>query len=91
MTCERVSIPGGGAAIVCSSHRRERCACGRVATRLCDWQVLTKKSGTCDKALCSRCTTSPARGKDLCATHVAAYAEWRAKRPIPQLQLELLT
>ncbi|KKI17474.1 hypothetical protein [Sphingomonas sp. Ag1] len=87
MTCEVVPIPGGGTAIVCSSHRRQRCACGKPATRLCDWKVPTKKSGTCDKPLCASCTTSPTRGKDLCAKHVTAYADWQAQR-VPELPLE---
>jgi hypothetical protein len=80
MTCEHVHLPDGSAAIVCSSHSRQRCACGRRATQLCDWKVPGKKSGTCDAPLCSRCTTSPAPDKDLCAKHVQAFAEWRAAR-----------
>jgi hypothetical protein len=87
MTCDFVEIPGGGRAIVCSSRRRQRCACGKVATRLCDWKVATNRSGTCDAPLCPSCTTSPARGKDLCAKHVAAYAEWSAARS-PKLPLK---
>lgn len=82
MTCERVTMPDGGAAIVCSSGRRKRCACGRVATLACDWKVPTRKSGTCDAPICSRCTTSPAPEKDLCPKHAAAYAEWKARRDL---------
>lgn len=86
MTCDVVPMPGGGNAIICYSPGRQRCACGKPATRLCDWKVPTKKSGTCDKPLCPSCTTSPTRGKDLCAAHVTAYADWQAQR-VPELAL----
>lgn len=73
-------MPGGGIAIVCTSRRRQRCACGRVATRLCDWRVQTKRSGTCDAPICPRCKTTPARDKDLCPKHALAYEDWKAHR-----------
>lgn len=75
MTCERVSLPGGATAIVCGPTRR--CKCGRRMTLECDWKVPTRKSGTCDAALCDRCTTSPAPEKDLCPKHAA---EWEARK-----------
>jgi hypothetical protein len=79
MPCRRIPMPGGGAAIVCGPRRRvKRCACGNPHTALCDWKVKTKKSGTCDKALCAECTTVPAPGKDLCPKHAA---EWEARKP----------
>lgn len=87
MTCDVVPIPGGGTAIVCSSRRRQRCACGQPATRLCDWRVPEKKGGTCDAPLCTRCRKSPATGKDLCPTHAAAFTTWQAQRT-PQLPFE---
>jgi len=80
MTCERVELPGGQVAIVCSSHRRARCACGRPAPLLCDWKVAGNASGTCDAPLCDRCGTSPAPGKDLCPEHARAFAAWEAGR-----------
>lgn len=79
MICERVTLPNGAAAIVCSSRKRQRCACGRPATLLCDWKV-PGKSGTCDAPICTACATSPAPGKDLCAVHARTFAEWRAAR-----------
>lgn len=79
MTCERVILPDGTAAIVCSGRRRKRCACGRPATRLCDWK-LRSRSGTCDTPLCAACTASPAPDKDLCPAHAAAWAERQARR-----------
>lgn len=84
--CERVLLPGGGFAIVCGGHARERCACGRRATRLCDSKVPGKKSGTCDAPVCARCGTSPAPGKDLCARHGAAFNVWQTERQ-PRLPL----
>lgn len=75
MTCEHVRI-GGVAAIVCGPT--ERCRCGRRATRLCDWKVPAKKSGTCDAPLCERCAVVPAPGKDLCARHAAELRSMRS-------------
>jgi|UPI000689E282 hypothetical protein len=80
MTCDRVSLPGGGSAIICSSRTRQRCACGRPATLLCDWKVPTRKSGTCDAPVCARCAYQPAPGKDLCPEHRGAFEHWRAAR-----------
>jgi hypothetical protein len=78
MTCDRVSMPTGGTAIVCTQTRR--CKCGHRATLLCDWKVPGKKSGTCDAPLCDRCTTSPMEGKDLCPKHAEAFEAWRVGR-----------
>lgn len=76
MACEHVSLPGGGTAIVCGTTRRQRCACGRAATLLCDWKVPGKR-GTCSAPICARCTLSPAPEKDLCPTHATAFHEWK--------------
>jgi hypothetical protein len=81
MACESVTLPGGTRAIVCGTRRRQRCACGAVATKLCDWKAATK-SGTCDAPLCARCSTAPAPDKDLCLTHAIAFDEWKARRAI---------
>lgn len=72
MPCQRVLLPGGGHAIVCGPTKR--CKCGNKATRLCDWKVPTKKSGTCDRGLCAKCTSVPAPDKDLCKEHAAEWA-----------------
>lgn len=77
MACQHVNMPGGGAAIVCGARKRQRCACGRNATLLCDWIV---PGGTCDEPLCRWCTTSPAPEKDLCPAHLRAYRAWQAQR-----------
>lgn len=77
MPCNTVKLPTGETAIVCTSRRRQRCACGRPATKLCDWKVKERASGTCDRPLCSACTHVPAPDKDLCPRHAA---EWRSRR-----------
>lgn len=78
MNCQPVKLPNGGSAILCGTKRR--CKCGRRATLLCDWKVPTKKSGTCDAPICTRCTTSPAPDKDLCPKHAAEFETWKAGR-----------
>lgn len=80
MACEWVDLPGGGRAIVCGQRGKKCRSCKRRATLECDWKVPERKSGTCDEAICARCATSPAPGKDLCPTHAAAYKEWLAKK-----------
>lgn len=78
MTCHHVTLPNGARAIVCTATNR--CQCGRKAELQCDWKVPSRKSGTCDKWICDRCTTSPAPNKDLCKKHAAEYETWKAKR-----------
>jgi hypothetical protein len=78
MTCETHVLPGGVRAIVCGPKRR--CKCGRRATLECDWKVPSRKSGTCDRPICDRCTTSPAPDKDLCPAHAAEFKAWQAAR-----------
>lgn len=80
MRCSYVKVPGGGVAMVCSQRGpRRRCQCGRGADLLCDWKVPGKRSGTCDKPICSRCTTSPAPDKDLCPKHATEWAARKAR------------
>ena len=80
MPCEVVTMPTGGRAIICSTGRRKRCACGRPAPFLCDWKVPARRSGTCDAPLCATCATSPAEEKHLCLAHAQAYEQWKAAR-----------
>lgn len=79
MGCERVQVPGGGSAIICGVRHR-KCRCGRRATLECDWKVPGRRSGTCDRPLCPRCSFSPAPGKDLCLDHREAFEQWKASR-----------
>lgn len=80
MVCEVITLDGGTRAIVCSSRKRQRCACGRVATLACDWKVPGRRSGTCDAPICRTCAMSPAPEKDLCREHAPAFDQWRAAR-----------
>lgn len=68
----------GMTGIACYSRGpRKLCACGKPAPLLCDWKVPTKRSGTCDRPICTTCSHKPAAGKDLCPEHAA---EWRARQ-----------
>lgn len=80
MTCTVVTLPTGERAIVCTTTRRRRCACGRQAPLLCDWKVPARTSGTCDRPICRTCSTSPAEGKDLCPDHARSWEDWKAER-----------
>lgn len=83
MTCETVTMPNGGKAIVCGTRGRRPikcCACGRAGNLLCDWKVPSRKSGTCDAPICIGCATSPAPDKDLCPGHALEFEAWQAKR-----------
>jgi hypothetical protein len=80
MPCASVTFPDGTAAIVCTSGRRKRCACGARATRECDWKMPERRSGTCDTPLCANCSTVPAPEKDLCPTHAAAFRTWSERQ-----------
>lgn len=54
MTCEFISLPGGGTAVVCSDRKRIRCAyCEAWSTKLCDGPPPAgSRKKTCDKPLC---------------------------------------
>lgn len=84
MPCHGIRLESGQTAIVCTGRRkRQKCVkCGRPADLLCDWRVplSVRKTGTCDKPICGRCTVSPAKDKDLCPDHAAEWANWKAAR-----------
>lgn len=82
MPCTPFNVPGVGTGIVCTRGKPKRCKCGAVATRLCDWKVPGKKSGTCDEPLCANCASEPAPGKDLCPTHAAEWKERLERRAV---------
>lgn len=77
MACKTVVLTNGTRAIVCGPRqRRKPCSeCGKPADLLCDWKVKSRKSGTCDKPICTECTFSPAPDKDLCPAHQAEFLE----------------
>lgn len=86
MPCETVVLPGGQRAIVCTGRRKVKpcgCGCGRAGTQECDWIVSRpegKPAKTCDRPICSSCSTSPAAGKDLCPEHTEAWKAWLSNR-----------
>ena len=85
MTCEHIVIDGVVAIV---NHRNKHklgcCVCRRFGDRLCDWKLPNGK--TCDRTLCDEHTSQPAKNKDLCPEHAAAWAEHPANK---QASLEL--
>jgi hypothetical protein len=81
MTCDRVKLPGGGMAIVCSRSRRTpRCRwCTTTpGTFQCDWKL--GKGKTCDKYICAQHAQEVAPDKHLCPEHQKAYKAWLDRR-----------
>jgi hypothetical protein len=77
MTCHVVKA-GGVMAIVCTSGRTMRCACGGPGALLCDWKL--GKGKTCDTPMCQGCAKEVAPEKHLCRAHQADYAKWLEKK-----------
>lgn len=73
MPCTPITLPSGASAIVCTRTRRQRCACGQIATLQCDAPT-RRRSGTCDRHLCAQCATEIGPDTHLCPTHAAQGA-----------------
>lgn len=75
MPCDKVELPGGGFAIVCSRGQRKAkpCeSCGRPGTIQCDYPVTRNgKTATCDRWQCRQCATSVGPNVDYCKPHAA--------------------
>lgn len=96
--CEYVQLPDGSSAIICGGHRtRKRCAeCGGRATLECDGPgspttrrrgaIVARTSGTCDRALCSRCAIHVPPDRDFCKLPACRAA---AKAAAAQLRFEV--
>lgn len=68
MTCKVIQTEKF-TAIVCSRGNGKSCACGRRSSLLCDFELYGAMKGkTCDKPLCTGCTTKK-EGKDYCKAH----------------------
>jgi|HubBroStandDraft_6_1064221.scaffolds.fasta_scaffold3380755_1 hypothetical protein len=81
--CEHANVDGHNV-IFCGARAKPRyCACGREAFALCDWKVSERKSGTCDKPLCSIHGKRVAPGKYLCPEHQRHYDSWKRRRGAP--------
>lgn len=85
MPCQRFKY-GDIEGFVCSRGDREKprvCAVCKLhpATRLCDYPMPRRKSGTCDKPLCADCASSGAVRRldgdtfDLCPKHAQQAAD----------------
>jgi hypothetical protein len=66
-------------AIVCTrGERRRRCkvpGCNRWASKLCDFPVKRKQSGTCDMAICEYHATQVGDDLDHCPAHAKAHQQ----------------
>lgn len=68
--------------IICRGrHTVEFCMCGRQGDFLCDWKVPDRKSGTCDKPICSKHAKKVGPEKHLCPFHQLQYETWKRKHP----------
>jgi hypothetical protein len=80
--CLHMKMPDGTVGIICGARqKRQFCACGRVSTKLCDWKVPGKKSGTCDAPLCDQHAFAVAPDRDLCPEHQRAFDAWKRRHP----------
>ena len=73
MQCQKVLV-GNQGFIVCSSRRKSisKCFyCGQSAELLCDYPLekQLRRSGTCDKKICSNCSDRVLEEKDYCKAH----------------------
>jgi hypothetical protein len=71
--CERVSMPGGGVAIICGgSRRRPPCVhCAQPSDFACDGPPRRAGRPTCDRPLCRRCRIHVPPHQDFCKDHRA--------------------
>ncbi len=87
MTCSWVKVDGNWVHFKHSGPQMLPCIeCQEISTRLCDWKL---EGGTCDAPLCENCTSSPARGKDLCPEHAAVWAAHPDNVKARQAELDL--
>lgn len=66
---ERPTIDPSHVFVCNRGNRRTRCACGEVATLLCDEPAPPNGLATCDRPLCRRCAVEVARGLHRCKEH----------------------
>lgn len=77
MPCYTVKMPGGGRGFLCGDlgpHCRE---CGTVAEKLCDFPVGNNK--TCDRPICSDCSTVIGPDIDYCPAHACEWERWKSE------------
>lgn len=72
MPCIPFQTPDGARGILCTGRRgRRRCsACKNAWASLeCDYPAPNRKSGTCDKPLCTGCAVHVGQDLDHCPNH----------------------
>jgi hypothetical protein len=57
----------------------KRCKCGATADYQCDYEVPSRRSGTCDAYICNACRTEVAIGTDYCNGHASAWSQHQAQ------------
>jgi hypothetical protein len=70
MPCTPFSI-GGARGFICTRRPRPRCACGTPASLQCDAPT-KRRSGTCDRHLCTACAVEVGPDRHLCPTHATS-------------------
>ena len=76
MSCRTVDLPGGNGTVIVRRRGRKPASCSycsRPSSRLCDFPVKGKRGGTCDVAMCERCSTRIAGERDLCRDHASLW------------------
>lgn len=70
--CAIIRMPFGGFVLDCHRQRcpRKFCACGRLASRFCDFRP-EREEHACDASLCERCAFTSEQSH-FCARHVAS-------------------
>jgi hypothetical protein len=70
MTCRTIVIGPDTMVIACTRGRPRQCACGNVATLLCDFPLSGEKIGkTCDAPLCAKCAKHVGPDRDYSPAH----------------------
>lgn len=82
MPCDRVDLPGGVSAIICSRGRRQPAPCfhcRQPSDLLCDFPTnpkgKTEAERTCSRPICRACSTRIG-GADFCKPHAV---DWKAR------------
>jgi hypothetical protein len=90
MRCERLALPNGAVAIVCTrGQRRPRCSCGGYSKYQCDFPLRGKVAGrTCSRHLCGACVRAQPGGElDYCDAHHRKAQADREREELRTLEL----
>lgn len=79
MPCIPINFAPGITGVACTRGRRPAAChyCSTPHSHLCDWKI---PGGTCDRKLCSRHTSKPKPGKDLCQEHARQWETMKTGR-----------